>query len=139
MNPGEEGVKRNLHHLIFQARHWNQGYAKMLRDHWYFKIRIPQDTTHRIIHSRLHDIVMPGGSLCKSAYQHLLDAEKAGQIQPTDTPQQRLTWLIREWKNEPRIEVTVAELIYQRVLFDEYYSDYKYLKRHQSESSSGEA
>lgn len=129
MNPANDKIKRNLHHLIFQARHFNTGYAKHLRNHWYFKVRIPQDTTHRIIHSRLHDIVMPGGNLCKTAYQHLVEAEKAEQIHTTDTPQQRLTWLIQEWKGEPKAEVTVAELIYQRHLFDEYYNDAAYLKR----------
>ena len=92
-------------------------------------MRIPQETTHRIIHSRLHDIVMPGGDACKKAYLSLLEAEKMGRIKTTDTPQQRLTWLIQEWKNEPRAEVTVAELIYQRHLFDEYYHDNYYIKK----------
>lgn len=41
----------NRHHLIFQARHWNHGYSKLLREHMTRMLDVN-------IHSHLHNFVL---------------------------------------------------------------------------------
>lgn len=49
----------NKHHLLYQGRHWNSGYAKMLRDNFIFEIPI---CIHQNLHNHvLFDVPVPDG------------------------------------------------------------------------------
>lgn len=61
-------AKINTHHILWQKRHWDRGWALRLRNHPYCKIDIPKDTLHRFIHESVIDIPVPTGPECKNAY-----------------------------------------------------------------------
>lgn len=91
VNPRRE----DLHHMLWQRRHWQNGYAHALREHWWFKIMLPQATIHRELHSKIHDIPTPNGKDCKYAYEQLIQMEKTTpEIMEKMLPHKRLLWLI---------------------------------------------
>lgn len=112
--------RKDTHHLLFQGRHWEQGYAKLLREHPYFKVEIPKDTLHREIHSKIHDIPTPNGAECKLAYQLMVEGIASGRLDPEhDTAEKRLEFLISVWKD--KCPATVAMLGWQRDIFAKFY------------------
>lgn len=60
---------KDLHHLLYQNRHWNLPWEKRLRNHEYCKMYIPRDTLHRMIHEHIGDVPAPGDQACKVAYE----------------------------------------------------------------------
>lgn len=53
----EYSTARNLHHLMFQGRHWDYGYARMLRATFIFSVQVYQ---HTLLHNEfLHDVPCP--------------------------------------------------------------------------------
>lgn len=52
----KRGFKENKHHLLFQRKHYNKGYAKRLRNAFTFYI---DEDIHRELHEVLHDIPRP--------------------------------------------------------------------------------
>lgn len=107
-----------------QKRHWQQGYAKALREHPYMGKYIPRDTLHRSIHAKIHDIPCPNGRECKEAFETILKLERDGKINvENDTCEQRLGLLIRLW--EHKCPATVAILKWQRDLIAKYYGGVK--------------
>ena len=111
----------DYHHFLFQKRHWQNGYAKALREHPYCGKYIPQFTLHRELHSKIHDVPCPNGKECRRAYFHLLEAEKNGEIDVKfDTAEQRLDFLIREWADD--CPATVAILKWQKEVIHKFYS-----------------
>lgn len=57
---------RNLHHLCFQGRHWDYGYARMLRSTFIFSVQVYQ---HNLLHNEfLHDVPCPPESVLKKAW-----------------------------------------------------------------------
>ena len=111
----------DTHHLLFQGRHWKQGYAKLLREHPYFKVEIPRDTLHRELHCKIHDIPTPHGAECKEAYTLLLEGIASGNLDPTyDTAEKRLEFLIEVWKD--KCPATVAMLGWQRDIIAKFYA-----------------
>lgn len=76
--------KKDYHHILFQGRHWKQGWAKVLRDHKYCGGYIPQNTIHREIHSKIHDIPTPNGVDCRKALERINRMLDAGEISLDD-------------------------------------------------------
>ena len=110
----------DCHHLLWQARHWDYGSAKALRNHDYFKMLIPRDTVHREIHSRIADIPMPGQELCKMALRAVNQGLKDGILNMVDdSAEQRLDFLIWLWEDKGR-ERTVTMLRWQKEVFAEF-------------------
>ena len=114
-------TREDFHHLLYQRRHWQQGYAKLLRQHPYSGKYIPQQTLHRTIHSKIHDVPCPNGKECKAAYQHLLELERNGEIDiQNDSAEKRLDFFIHEW--EETCPATVAILKWQKEIIHKFYS-----------------
>lgn len=112
------GSYEDTHHLLYQRKHFSQGYAHKLREHWYFKVEIPMNTCHRELHSTIHDIPCPNGSLCKKAYLKLIEYEEKGLISESDTPEERLQFLIDCWDGS--CNATVAILRWQQDKFAKF-------------------
>lgn len=104
--------RKDTHHICYQARHWKTGYAKLLREHWYMKVEIPQMTLHRLIHSKIHDIPCPEGKDCKRAYLELIRREEEGLLSEYDRVEDRIDFLIEMWKET--CPATTAILQWQR-------------------------
>ena len=115
---------KDLHHLLYQRRHWKQGYAKRLRDNEYFKVYIPMATLHRQIHSKIHDIPTPNGKDCRRAYNRLTAGLHTGKLDPKhDTIEKRLDFLIEVW--EETCPATVAILKWQREVIHKFFEGAK--------------
>ena len=108
------------HHILFQKRHWQQGYAKALREHWYMGGYIPRDTLHRTIHSKIHDVPTPNGRECRKAFEELCRREQRGLICANDTLDKRIDFLIEMWKND-NCEATIAILKWQKQVIQKFY------------------
>lgn len=113
--------REDFHHFLYQRKHWQQGYAKLLREHPYFGKYMPQFSLHSEIHSKIHDVPCPNGKECRRAYFHLIEAERNGEIDVRfDTGEQRLDFLINEW--EDACPATVAILKWQKEVIHKFYS-----------------
>ena len=111
------------HHILYQKRHWKQGYAKALREHPYMGKLIPRDTLHREIHSKIHDIPTPNGRECRMAYLELCRREREGTINiQQDTIEQRIDFLIEIW-SDYNCEATVAMLKWQKQVVSKFYAE----------------
>lgn len=110
----------DYHHILFQRRHWKQGYAKLLREHPYMGKYIPTATLHREIHSKIHDIPTPNGVDCRRAYNRLIEWERQGIIDvECDTLEERIQFLIDIWKDT--CPATVAILEWQKDVIRKFY------------------
>lgn len=110
----------DYHHILFQRRHWQQGYAKALREHPYMGKYIPTGTLHREIHSKIHDIPTPNGVDCRRAYNRLIEWERQGIIDVEhDTLEERIQFLIDVW--EETCPATVAILKWQQEVVRKFY------------------
>lgn len=114
------GVHYDIHHLLFQRKHWSQGYAHALREHPYMKVLVPMETLHRGLHAKLHDIPVPNGEYCKVAYLELCRRLEAGLLNMDDPPWVRLTFLIELW--EETCPATVALLEWQKQILYKFYN-----------------
>jgi len=92
-----------------------------LRNYWYCGAYIPQNTLHRTIHSKLHDIPVPNGRDCKRAYEELVRRERDGLIANTDPPALRLDFLIEMFKD--KCPATTAMLEWQRSIIEKHYKN----------------
>lgn len=116
-----QGERCDEHHLLWQGRHFTQGYAKMLRQHPYARVRIPMRTLHREIHSKIHDVPRPNGDICKRAYYRLVEGCKIGELDPrNDSPEKRLQFFIDEWAED--CPATVEVLRWQQQIIRKFYS-----------------
>ena len=110
----------NYHHLLFQGRHWNNGFAKLLREHPYMGKMIPMPTLHRLIHSKIHDIPTPNGKECRLAYERICQLEAKGKIDVVnDSIEKRLALLIDLWKDA--CPATVEILKWQSDIVAKFY------------------
>lgn len=117
--------RKDTHHLLYQGRHWKQGYAKLLRESPYFKVLIPRDTLHRAIHGKLHDLPTPHGAECRKAYQLMMVGIASGRLDPAhDTAEKRLDFLIEVWKDD--CPATVAMLGWQRDIIHKFFEGGEY-------------
>ena len=112
-------TKLDWHHLLYQGRFWNRGYARLLRVHPYLKVCIPEYTLHRKIHRKIHDIPCPNEEELKDAYVELLCRLRCGELDAMrDTMQDRLDFLIEMWGD--KCPATAAMLKWQRDLAQKY-------------------
>jgi hypothetical protein len=56
---------KDRHHILYQARYWNNGYAKALRNAF---VRPVPVLWHRELHQLLTNVPMPDGSLIRQAW-----------------------------------------------------------------------
>lgn len=84
----------NTHHLCWPKAKWNSGYAKALRNHWYFCMLIPANTLHKYIHSEINEIPVPDGHAAKIAYEQVVLLEKQGALHTEASLETRLSLLI---------------------------------------------
>lgn len=120
MNQSVNRIERIItHHFLFQRKHWQQGYAKALREHCCCGAYIPQATLHRELHSKIHDVPVPNGNVCKEIYHELCRQEQAGLIHKDDPPWVKLEWLIEQL--EERCPATKAILKWQKEVITKYY------------------
>lgn len=124
-NRAVQGNGKDTHHLLFQGRHWKQGYARLLRESKYFKVEIPKNTLHRELHSKLHDLPTPNGVECRLAYQLMLEGIASGKLDPEhDTAEKRLEFLIEVWQD--KCPATVAMLSWQRDIIHKFFEGGEY-------------
>lgn len=61
------GYHSNVHHLLFQRRHWDSGYGKLLRNVFTFKV---DEWTHNLLHHTvIQDVPRPPEKLLKAAWE----------------------------------------------------------------------
>ncbi len=63
--------RKDCHHLLWMARNYNAGWAKVLRNNDYLKVMIPQMTLHREIHFQIANIPPPSNKACKEAFEKI--------------------------------------------------------------------
>ncbi len=111
---------QTFHHILFQKKHFQQGYAKQLREHPYMGKYI-DDTLHAILHSKIHDVPAPNGRECRLALAELNRCMEAGLIDyENDTLEQRIDFLIEIWQFS--CPATVAILRWQRNVAQKFYT-----------------
>lgn len=110
----------DYHHILFQGRHWKQGYAKILREHGYCGGYIPQNTLHRIIHSKIHDVPTPNGSDCRKALEVINNLLLEGKISLDDRLDIKIG-VIAECFRE-NCPATTAVLDWQREVVSKFYA-----------------
>lgn len=108
----------DFHHFLFQRKHYQQGYAKALREHWYTGAYI-SIMLHRDLHSKIHDVPTPNGEDCKHAFLELCRREHLGLIYPEDPPWERLNFLIEMF--EEKCPATTAILEWQKQVILKFY------------------
>lgn len=111
--------KKDYHHILFQGRHWKQGWAKILREHKYCGGYIPQDTLHREIHSKIHDIPTPNGSECRKAVEALNSWLDAGYISLDDPIERKIEMIAKCFR--ANCPATTAILDWQREVVIKFY------------------
>ena len=85
----------NCHHCLWIGKKWNAGhYSRMLRNYWYFKVYIPANTIHKLIHQEMVEIPVPSEDVCRMVYYDILAMENRGEITPEDPIWERLQLLI---------------------------------------------
>lgn len=78
------------HHVCWPRRAWNTGYAKALRTHWYFLVKIPRKTLHAAIHHEMGQVPTPSGAAAKQALEQVLNLERYGALHRDDPLEKRL-------------------------------------------------
>lgn len=84
----------DVHHLCFPRKKWSNGYAKAIRNYWYFMVLIPRRTLHANIHKELRSIPCPSGQSAAMAYDHIRLMDKYGALSLDDPIEKRLNLLI---------------------------------------------
>lgn len=88
-------VKKDTHHLCFTRHNWNKGYAKAIRNYWYFIVLIPKDTLHANIHHTIKNIPVPKDCSARAAYDTIRILERQGILGLKDSVEDRLQLLIK--------------------------------------------
>lgn len=109
----------DYHHILFQGRHWKQGWAKILREHKYCGGYIPQMTLHRAIHAKIHDIPTPNGADCRRAVEALNSWLEAGYISYDDRLDKKIENIAKCFR--ANCPATTAILDWQRDVVRKFY------------------
>lgn len=110
----------NHHHILYQRKHWNNGWAKRLREHPYCWAYIPANTLHREIHAKIHDIPTPNGVDCKVAVEALDSWLEAGLISLDDRLDRKIEVIAMCFR--AKCPATTAMLDWQREVVSKFYS-----------------
>lgn len=78
---------KDRHHICYQGRYWNCGYAKAIRNAF---IRPVPIVWHRELHSKLSTVPVPDGALLKQAW---LEYQKDAEIIDSMGVCQAIAWL----------------------------------------------
>ena len=105
------------HHLLWQRRLWNKGWARALRNHPYCQAMIPRDTLHRRIHHSVNNIPVPEGKDARNVYELLVWLESHGQLDYEDNILEKLDFLIQHLTTE----ATIKALEQQRQVIIDFY------------------
>ena len=81
------------HHCLWPRADYSKGYAKVLRQYWYFIVKVPRETVHSAIHQEIGCVPVPPGGVAKEAYKHLIMLENYGVLHPDDPIERRLELL----------------------------------------------
>ena len=108
----------DCHHILYQKKHWKQGWASVLREHPYCRVYIPQNTLHREIHSKVHDIPTPCGKACRVAVEAINSWLESGLISLDDPLERRIE--VISWCFRAKYKATTAMLDYQREVVIEF-------------------
>lgn len=96
----------NRHHLIFQGRHWNTGYAKMLREHFVRPLNV---ALHNELHNEIvHDIPRPTDAEIKALWLKYVDDQE--RIDALDI-KEACKWLFLEC-DDPAWQACMARQYY---------------------------
>lgn len=114
-----KNLREDYHHILFQGRHWKQGWAKKLREHPYCGGYIPQMTLHREIHSKIHDIPTPNGADCRTAVLALNNWLEAGYISLDDPLDKKIEMIAKCFR--VKCPATTAVLDWQREVVAKFY------------------
>lgn len=114
-----KNLREDYHHILFQGRHWKQGWAKKLREHPYCGGYIPQMTLHREIHSKIHDIPTPNGVDCRTAVLALNNWLDAGYISLDDPLDKKIEMIAKCFR--AKCPATTAMLDWQREVVAKFY------------------
>ena len=112
---------KDVHHILWQRRHWDGGWNKILRNHDYFKVLIPRDTLHKRIHEFVGDIPCPDGKHCKLAYEEVERRLDEGTINYYDHLEKRIDLLVELWSED--CPETVKALLKQRDVVSHFYGN----------------
>lgn len=111
--------RKDYHHILFQGRHWKQGWAKRLRGHPYCGGYIPKMTLHREIHSKIHDVPTPNGAECRIAVEALDSWLEAGYISLDDPMERKIEMIAKCFR--AKCPATTAVLDWQREVVLKFY------------------
>ena len=100
------------HHICFPKSNWENKYAKKIRTHWYFIIKIPKDTVHQEIHRNIPSIPVPNEYSAKRIYTQILFLENNGMLSETDSIQKRIRLLVMLFDN---IEQPTSEALKEQL------------------------
>ena len=87
-------IAYDTHHLCWPRKRWNKGLARVLRYHWYMKVKIPMRTLHRTIHEELAGVPVPESNEIKRALRHLDQLAKIEAISENDDIEKRLAIIV---------------------------------------------
>lgn len=62
----------NCHHLVWPRKDWNGEYAHNLRELSCFKVYIPAETLHKLIHEETWGIPCPNEVICRIVYDEVV-------------------------------------------------------------------
>jgi len=111
--------REDYHHILFQGRHWKNGWAKRLREHPYCGGYIPQMTLHREIHSKIHDVPTPNGAECRIAVEALNSWLEAGYISLDDPMERKIEMIAKCFR--AKCPATTSVLDWQREVVLKFY------------------
>lgn len=112
--------KLDYHHFLFQGKHWRQSSAHRLREHPYCGAYIPQQTLHRAIHAKVHDVPVPNARECKLALESINYGLRTGELRINDSPTTKLKVLIMLFADT--CPATVAILKWQYEIINKFYN-----------------
>lgn len=122
MARGSRAKKRSpydYHHILYQRKHWQQGWAKILREHPYCGAHIPRNTLHRAIHAKIHDIPTPNGKDCRMAVEVLENWLETGYISYDDPLDKRIEMIAKCFR--AKCPATTAMLDWQKDIVAKFY------------------
>lgn len=86
--------REDLHHMLWQRNMWHYGYAHAVREHWWFKVYLPQMTIHKYVHEDIPCIPVPDQKSLKHVWEQLRVLETMNtELMENMKPSKRLMWL----------------------------------------------
>lgn len=112
--------RNDFHHFFYQRKHFNNGWAKALRNDPYCGAYINQQYLHRDIHSTIHDVPCPSGTVCREIFHELCRQRQIEIIHNDDAPWIKLEWLALQLE-EKDCSITAQILRWQKHKIQKFY------------------